>query len=247
MGQFLYCFYVFIKRLKDWHWFVVIGFVNLVAPFFLIAYGVKSVQSNLAAILMSTTPLSSTVLGHFFTKNEKFNFIKTFGILIGFSGIVYLFSDNLLITDNNFTSALLILLGSTCYVVGGVLTLKISKKKNENVTGSILIWAIIILAPFVFFIEKPWETTPSIESSISIIYLGLVPTGLAWLLRFRILKNNGLIFQSQVSYLIPIFGIGLSYIFLDELITDKVIVSLLAVLVGLYFVKKAGSKEYEKR
>ena len=118
-----------------------IGFINLVAPFFLIAYGVQSVQSNLAAILMSTTPLSSTVLAHFYTKNEKFNFIKTFGILIGFSGILYLFSDNLLIDDNNFLSALLILLGSTCYVIGGVLTLKISKKKNENVTGSILIWS----------------------------------------------------------------------------------------------------------
>ena len=91
------------------------------------------------------------------------------------------------------------------------------------------------------------NTTPSIESSVSVVYLGLVSTGLAWLLRFRILKNNGLIFQSQVSYLIPIFGICLSYIFLDELITDKVIVSLLAVLVGLYFVKKAGSKKYEKR
>ena len=52
---------------KDWHWFAMIGFINLVAPFFLIAYGIKSVQSNLAAILMSTTPLSSTVLGHFFS------------------------------------------------------------------------------------------------------------------------------------------------------------------------------------
>ena len=242
----LLCYYKNIKIeafSKDWHWFAMIGFINLVAPFFLIAYGVKSVQSNLAAILMSTTPLSSTVLGHFYTKNEKFNLVKTFGILIGFSGIVFLFSDNILIDENNFTSALLILLGSTCYVIGGVLTLKISKKKNENVTGSILIWAIIILIPLVSFIEKPWETTPSIESGISVVYLGLVSTGLAWLLRFRILKNNGLIFQSQVSYLIPIFGIILSYIFLDEIITDKVLVSLLAVLVGLYFVKKAGNKK----
>ena len=126
------CFYKRIKIeafSKDWYWFAIIGFVNLVLPFFLIAYGVKSVQSNLAAILMSTTPLSSTILGHFYTKNEKFNFIKTFGILIGFSGIIYLFSDNILINDNNFISALLILLGSTCYVVGGVLTLKISNKK----------------------------------------------------------------------------------------------------------------------
>ena len=62
---------------------------------------------------------------------------------------------------------------------------------------------------------------PSIESTISLIYLGIVSTGLAWLLRFRILKNNGLIFQSQVSYLIPIFGMILGYIFLKEMITTK--------------------------
>ena len=238
----LLCFYKDIKIeafSKDWHWFAMIGFINLVAPFFLIAYGVKSVQSNLAAILMSTTPLSSTILGHFYTKNEKFNFIKTFGILIGFSGIVYLFSDNLLINENNFLSALLILLGSTCYVIGGVLTLKISKKKNENVTGSILIWAVIILIPLVSLIEQPWDVVPRLDSTISVIYLGLVSTGIAWLLRFRILVNNGLIFQSQVSYLIPIFGTILSYIFLKELITTKILVSLIAVCVGIYFVKKA--------
>ena len=242
----LLCYYKNIKIeafSKDWHWFAMIGFINLVAPFFLIAYGVKSVQSNLAAILMSTTPLSSTVLGHFYTKNEKFNFIKTFGILIGFSGILYLFSDNLLIDDNNFLSALLILLGSTCYVVGGVLTLKISKKKNENVTGSILIWAVIILIPLVSFIEQPWNVVPRLDSTISVIYLGLVSTGIAWLLRFRILVNNGLIFQSQVSYLIPIFGTILSYIFLKELITTKVLISLIAVCVGIYFVRKADNKK----
>ena len=224
---------------KDWYWFALIGFINLVAPFFLIAYGIKSVQSNLAAILMSTTPLSSTILGHFYLKNEKFNFIKTFGILIGFSGILYLFSDNLLIDENNFISALLILLGSTCYVIGGVLTLQISKKKNENVTGSILIWAVIILIPLVSLIEQPWNITPRLDSVVSVIYLGLVSTGIAWLLRFRILVKNGLIFQSQVSYLIPIFGTILSYIFLKEIITIKVLISLIAVIVGIYFVKRA--------
>ncbi len=235
----------YLKNIKieafsnDWHWFAMIGFINLVAPFFLIAYGVKSVQSNLAAILMSTTPLSSTVLGHLYLKNEKFNFIKTIGILIGFSGIVFLFSDNLLIDENNFLSALLILLGSTCYVIGGVLTLKISKKKNENVTGSILIWATIILIPLVAFIEQPWYIKPRLDSTISVIYLGLVSTGIAWLLRFKILVKNGLIFQSQVSYLIPIFGTILSYIFLKEIITFKVFISLVAVVVGIYFVKKA--------
>ena len=227
---------------KDWYWFMLIGLINLVIPFFLIAYGVKSVQSNLAAILMSTTPLSSTILGHFYTKNEKFNFVKTIGILIGFAGIVYLFSDNILIDEDNFLSAILILLGSTCYVIGGVLTLKISKKRNENVTGSILIWATLILLPLTCIIELPSQIIPSFNSSVSVIYLGIVPTGLAWLLRFRILKKNGLIFQSQVSYLIPIFGIILGYLFLKELITYKVLISLIAVVIGIYFVRKADSK-----
>ncbi|MDC3119821.1 DMT family transporter [Candidatus Pelagibacter sp.] len=227
---------------KDWHWFAMIGLINLVVPFFLIAYGVKSVQSNLAAILMSTTPLSSTILAHFYTKNEKFNLVKTIGILIGFSGIIFLFSDNILIDQNNFLSALLILLGSTCYVIGGVLTLKISNKKNENVTGSILIWATIILFPFIIFLEQPWESTPRIDSLVSVIYLGIVPTGVAWLLRFRILTQNGLIFQSQVSYLIPIFGVILGFIFLDELITTKVLISLIAVCIGIYFVRQGDNK-----
>jgi len=237
------CFYkkIVIEAFsKDWHWFMLIGLINLVIPFFLIAYGVKSVQSNLAAILMSTTPLSSTILGHFYTKNEKFNFAKTVGILIGFAGIVYLFSDNILINENNFYSALLILLGATGYVVGGVLTLKISIKRNENVTTSICIWASIILLPLTMIFEQPWNSTPNTLSIISVVYLGLVSTGLAWLLRFSILKKNGLIFQSQVSFLIPIFGIILGYIFLKELITPKIIVSVILVLIGIFLAKKSN-------
>ena len=225
---------------KDWYWFAIIGVINLVIPFFLIAYGVKNVQSNLAAILMASTPLSATVLAHFFTKNEKINLIKSLGVLIGFSGIVFLFSDNILVNKNNFTSALLILCGSTFYVVGGLLTLKISNKKNENVTASILIWGTLVLLPISFFIEQPWNLSPRIDSTISLLYLGVFSTGIAWLLRFYILKHNGLVFQSQVAYLIPIFGVILGFVFLGELITSKVIISLLIVILGIYIVKKGN-------
>ena len=69
--------------------------------------------------------LSATVLAHFFTDNEKINLIKLLGVLIGFSGIVFLFSDNILINENNFISALIIFFASTFYVIGGILTLKI--------------------------------------------------------------------------------------------------------------------------
>ena len=228
---------------KDWHWFAAIGLINLVIPFFLIAYGVQKVQSNLAAILMASTPLSATVLAHIFIENEKINFTKIFGVLIGFSGIVFLFSDNILINENNFFSALIIFFASTFYVIGGLLTLKISNKKNENVTASILIWGFIFLIPITAYTEQPWNLTPSTASTISVIYLGIFATGIAWLLRFRILKNNGLVFQAQVAYLIPIFGIVLGYIFLKELITPKVLVAVAAVIVVIYFVKKSNTKK----
>ena len=228
---------------KDWYWFAAIGLINLVIPFFLIAYGVKSVQSNLAAILMASTPLSATILAHIFIKNEKINLIKVVGVLIGFSGIIFLFSDNILINKSNFVSALLILIGSTFYVIGGLLTIKISNKKNENVTASILIWATIFLVPITAYVEQPWNLNPRIDSMISVIYLGIFATGFAWLLRFKILKNNGLVFQSQVAYLIPIFGIILGYIFLKEVITPKVILAVIAVIIGIYLVKKSNTKK----
>ena len=128
-------------------------------------------------------------------------------------------------------------------LLAGYLLLKLAKKKNENVTGSILIWATIILLPLVCFLEQPWNYTPRLDSTISVIYLGVVSTGVAWLLRFRILMKNGLIFQSQVAYLIPIFGVILSYIFLKEIITTKVLISLIAIIIGIYFVKRADQKK----
>ena len=226
---------------NDWMWYASIGIINLVIPFFLIAYGVQKVQSNLAAILMSSTPISATILAHFFVDKEKINFFKIIGIILGFLGILYLFSDNLLITNSNFFSALMILLGSTFYVLGGILTLKISHKKNENVTASILIWGTLIICPISLFFEQPWTISPRLDSTLSLIYLGVFPTGIAWLLRFVILKRNGLVFQSQVAYLIPIFGVILGFIFLNEYVTSKILLSLIAVIVGIYFVKK-GSK-----
>ena len=71
--------------------------------------------------------------------------------------------------------------------------------------------------------------------------MGIFSTGISWLLRFYILKHNGLVFQAQVAYLIPIFGVILGFLILTEAITSKVIVSMIAVIIGIYIVKR-GSK-----
>ena len=223
---------------KNWKWYALIGLCNIAIPFVLIAIGTAKINSYLAAILMSTTPLSGSILAHFFTKDEKLSVMKSLGVLIGFSGIVLLFFDKVIINNENYIYALITILGSTFYCIGGLLTLKLRNKKNENVTTSTTLWSVIFLLPLSLIIESPWESVPSLASTLSLFYLGVIATGLAWLIRFRILTVNGLVFQTQVAYLIPIFGIIFGYFLMDEIITWKVIVSLVVILIGIYIFKK---------
>ena len=223
---------------KNWLWYALIGLINIAIPFVLIAIGTSKINSYLAAILMSTTPLSGSILAHIFTNDEKLSFLKSLGVLIGFSGIVLLFFDKVIINDDNFLYALITILGSTFYCIGGLLTLKLRNKKNENVTTSTTLWSVIFLLPFSLILETPWNSSPSLNSTLSLLYLGVIATGLAWLIRFRILTVNGLVFQTQVAYLIPIFGIIFGYFLMDEIITWRVLASLVIILTGIFIFKK---------
>ena len=88
--------------------------------------------------------------------------------------------------------------------------------------------------------------SPSIESTLSLIYLGAIATSAAWMLRFRILTVNGLVFQTQVAYIIPLVGVFFGYFIMDEIITWKVLASLTLIIIGIYIVKK-NNKVYKKR
>ena len=211
---------------------------NIAIPFTLIAIGTAKINSYLAAILMSTTPMSGSILAHFFTRDEKITFYKSIGILIGFLGIIFLFFDKVVINESNYIFALIVILGSTFYSIGGILTLKLKKKGNENVTTSTTLWSVIFLLPLSMFFETPWTLSPSIGSTLALLYLGVIATGLAWLIRFRILTVNGLVFQTQVAYLIPIFGVLFGYFLMDEIITWRVLFSLIIIILGIYIVKK---------
>ena len=245
---FLLCKYHNIKIeafSKNWKPYALIGLCNIAIPFTLIAIGTAKINSYLAAMLMSTTPMSGSILAHFFTKNEKITFLKSIGILIGFLGILFLFFDKIIINESNYIYVLITILGSTFYSIGGILTLKLRTKGNENVTTSTTLWSVIFLFPLSMIFESPWESTPSMQSTLSLLYLGIVATGLAWLIRFRILTVNGLVFQTQVAYLIPIFGVLFGYFLMDEIITWRVLISLIIIILGIYIVKK-NNKGVEK-
>ena len=224
---------------KNWKVYALVGVCNLTIPFSLIAIGTNKIDSYLAAMLMSTTPITGSILAHFFIKDERITFLKSLGIIIGFSGILLLFFDKLIVNESNYLFVLLIILGSTFYSISGILILKKLKKSgNINVTTSTLIWSLITLLPLAFILEEPFKSTPTLNSTLSLIYLGIVATGFAWWLRFKILAKNGIVFQTQVTYLIPIFGVIFGALILDEQITWKVLVSLIIIMSGIFIVKK---------
>jgi drug/metabolite transporter (DMT)-like permease len=224
---------------KKWKIYALVGLCNIAIPFSLIAVGTNKVDSYLAAILMSTTPLTGSILAHIFTKDEKISFFKSLGIIIGFIGVLLLFFDKLILNQSNYLFALVILFGSTFYSIAGILILKKMKNSgNIDVTTSTMIWALIFLLPIAFIFEEPFNSNPTLESTLSLIYLGSIATGFAWWLRFKILMKNGLVFQTQVAYLIPIFGVIFGVVFLNEQITWKVFASLIIIMSGIYIVKK---------
>ncbi|MDA9091980.1 DMT family transporter [Pelagibacteraceae bacterium] len=224
---------------KKWKIYALVGLCNIAIPFSLIAVGTNKVDSYLAAILMSTTPLTGSILAHIFTKDEKITFYKSIGIILGFAGVLLLFFDKLILNENNYFFALIILIGSTFYSIAGILILKKMKNSgNLNVTTSTMVWAMIFLLPVAFIFEKPFNSNPTLEAMLSLIYLGSVATGFAWWLRFKILMKNGLVFQTQVAYLIPIFGVIFGVVVLNEQITWKVFASLIIIMSSIYIVKK---------
>ena len=183
--------------------------------------------------------ISSTQLNNFSVDSD---ILKSTGVLLGFLGVLFLFFDKLVISESNIFYVIIILCGSTFYVIGGILTLKFLKNEgNENVSTSTILWSLIFLFPFCLY-QEPWNNlNPSIESTIALIYLGVFATGVAWMLRFHILTKVGMVFQTQVAYLIPIFGVIFGYLIMDEQITWKVLASLIIIISGIYIVKKGNN------
>ncbi len=113
---FMLCKYNKIKIegfTKNWKPYALIGLCNITIPFILIAIGTSKINSYLAAMLMSTTPLTGSILAHIFTKNEKITLPKSIGIILGFTGVLLLLCDKLIGNDSNYFFAIIILVGST--------------------------------------------------------------------------------------------------------------------------------------
>ena len=228
---------------KKFYIFFLIGFTNYVLPFCLIAFGIDGMTSGLAALLMSAGPFYAIFLSHIFT-DDKFNRYKFLGTVIGFISVFILFYDQVYISKTTtIISVLIVMSASLSYVIGGLIIQKYREYNNETIATLSMICGTIILLPFCIFklINLDFEQV-EITSIISLIYLGIVSTAIAFMIRAKLIFENGLIFMSQVSLMIPIFGLYFSWLFLDEQFSINMFLSLIIILFGLWVLQLGYKK-----
>jgi len=229
---------------KDFYLFFFIGLVNYAAPFTLIGIGIDKMSSGLAALLMSAGPFYAIIFSHFLS-DDKFNKYKLIGTCIGFCSVAVLVYDQIYITETtDLTSVLYVMSASFFYICGGMIIKKnINKYNNETFTCFSLIWATILILPLTFyFYNDSVNKIFYVKSVYSLIYLGVVSTAIAFYVRSKIIIKNGLVFMSQVSLLIPIFGVFFSYAFLQEKLYPSMFISLALLIIGLLILQNGYKK-----
>ena len=220
-----------------------IGLLGNFLPFFLISWSEQFIQSNTTGLLMSVGPIFALILSHFMTQDQKFSYNKLFAILIGLTGVLFILGFGSLIglLSNNYfliVPKLTVILAVLGYVISSIFAYNLKKINIITLTTFVTISAAIISIPFMLFVEFHNPSTISSKSLTALIYLGLFPTAIAFLIRFHIISKAGPIYLSYVSYLIPIFAIFWGFVFLGEDIAINSLIGLFFILIGIYLGQK---------
>ena len=220
-----------------------IGLLGNFLPFFLISWSEQFIQSNTTGLLMSVGPIFALILSHFMTQDQKFSYNKLFAILIGLTGVMLILGFGSLIglLSNNYfliVPKLTVILAVLGYVISSIFAYNLKKINIITLTTFVTISAAIISIPFMLFVEFQNPSTISNKSFIALIYLGLFPTAIAFLIRFHLISRAGPVYLSYVSYLIPIFAIFWGFVFLGEKIATNSLVGLFFILIGIYLGQK---------
>lgn len=217
---------------------LVMAVINVAIPFGLITWAEQSVDSSLAAILTSPVPLFAIVLSSLFLRDEPMRVKGVAGLLVGFVGVVIITSRGLDGATRSSIEGQVALLGAAfSYAVGAVYS-------RRNVRGLPAVipavfqvtFAALIMGAIAIVLERPWDARPDLQAIFAIVWLGVLGSGLAYLFVFRLFKTWGATRTTLVAYLLPIVGIVLGYVFLQEPLDARLIIGTALVIAGVALV-----------
>lgn len=222
---------------RIWLWFIVVGLLNNVFPFSLIAWGQTHIASGLASIMNATTPLFTVVVAHMFTQDEKATPRRVAGVVVGLAGVAVIIGIEALETLGGHVFGQLAVLGAAfSYSFAGVFGRRfraLGVSPLAVTTGQITT-ASMILLPLMLVIDRPWTlAAPSLATWSALLCLAIPSTAFAYVIYFKILGRAGANNLQLVTFLIPVSGVLLGTLLLGERLETKHFLGMALIGLGL--------------
>jgi drug/metabolite transporter (DMT)-like permease len=213
------------------------GLLNNAIPFSLIAWGQTHIASGLAAILNATTPLSTVVVAHFLTRDEKMTVNRAAGVFIGLAGVVLMIGPEALKgIGTNVLAQLAVLVAATVYAFAGVYGRRFKQMGVAPMVTAMgqVTASSVMLVPVAFLVDRPWTLpTPSLAAAGAILGFAVLSTALAYVIYFRLLASAGATNLLLVTFLNPIGAILLGSLVLGERLDANHILGMALIGAGL--------------
>lgn len=226
---------------KFWRDVAFVGLFAHTIPFILINWGQQYIDSALASILNAITPLSTIGLAAIFVKEDKMTFNKLAGSMIGLLGLLILISPNFSLSfEASFLGLLAVSIGASAYGVALVYArLNLTSVKSIQAPSGQLLITSLYMIPLALVVDGvPSISNISMEVIWSILGLASMGTAVAFVIYYKLLESAGPTFVSLVTYLMPIYGVVLGFVFLNEIITGEAIAGGIIILLGVMVVNK---------
>ncbi|MCJ8319869.1 MAG: DMT family transporter [Colwellia sp.] len=211
---------------------LVAGQLNTAIPFVLFGYATLTLAAGTTSVLNATTPMFGAIVAFLWLK-QKLSLSATLGLFIGFIGVYFLVFDKVSLGESNIIGpAVAALVASLCYGFSANYTKRYLSGINSVAlaAGSQISASLTLIPISLFFLPT---RLPSNEAFISVILLGVVCTGIAYIIFFRLIANLGPAKAMSVTYLIPAFGLLWGSLFLDESISQWMIIGCSLILTGV--------------
>jgi drug/metabolite transporter (DMT)-like permease len=223
-----------------WRTFAVVGLLNGALPYYLISWGEQYIPSGWAALLQATTPIFTILLAHFITEDDRITPQKLAGVVLGFGGVGILMWPELQSGLGAPVLGMLAIVGSSLsYAFASIYARsRLSDQSPMIAAAGQFTMGFGYILPLALVIEAPWTITPSTRAILSWVTLSLLGTVIAYTIYYELLNRTNATFTTMVTYIVPINGLLLGAIVLDETLSPALLLSLGLVLGGVLLVRQ---------
>jgi drug/metabolite transporter (DMT)-like permease len=219
---------------STWRMLLIQAFFNSIASWTVLAWGQQHVDSALAGVLNSTSPIFVFFITLLVTRHEAVTVWKLTGALLGVVGVALIVGlDALHGLGQQMAGQLAILLGALLYAFAAIYGKRFSAISPTVTAAGTMMWATVCLVPLSLVVDKPWTLNVSAHSLVAAVVLGLLCTGFALLLYFRLVRTIGSMGVASQSYLRAGVSVVLGTTILGEHITLGAGLGLVAIILGV--------------